>query len=540
MHTRRRTLDLSLVGAVLAVLALGAVSCDSGKKKPGPVSGGAVVVGLLGDPKTLNPLVAASIESRNIIDLLFLKLLEEQGDFVSFRPSLAKGWEFGADSLTVTFALRDDVVWGDGKPVTAHDVRYTWELQVDTLVAWPNRSVKERIAGVEVIDDFTVRFRFTGRYPYQLMDANDGVILPKHVLDKVPRAEIRDCAFGRAPLGDGPYRLSRWEAEQFVELERNPNYFERGLPRLDRVVFRVVPDMTALVTQLEAGEIDCLESLSLEAVSEIRANHPEIRIYTYPSRQQVFIAWNLRHPLFRSREVRRALAMAVNTGEMIETLWGGMARASNGPMHPVLWAHDPSIPAVPFDPEGAKALLSENGWADHDGDGVLDNGGLRLEFEMIANQGNRVRTDVMTMTQEYLRRIGVKVVIRTFEWNTFVEKITGGDFASCVFGWKAATKADLADLWRSTSAPPAGFNIPRYHNAEVDSLIDLARNSLDIDEARSLWFRCQRLIFEDQPVLFLAVPYEVVGLHRRFCGVEPNAIGFLVNLPEWYEAETCP
>jgi peptide/nickel transport system substrate-binding protein len=538
--SRRRTLDRPLAGVVLAVLFLGAVSCDSGKKTAGPSSGGTVVVGLLGDPKTLNPLVSASIESRNIIELLFLKLLEEQGDFVSFRPRLAKGWQFGADSLTVTFALRDDVVWGDGRPVTAQDVRYTWELQVDTLVAWPNRSVKERIADVEVIDDFTVRFRFTGRYPYQLMDANDGVILPKHILDQVPRSEIRDCAFGRAPLGDGPYRLSRWESEQFVELERNPDYFERALPRLERVVFRIVPDMAALVTQLESGEIDCLESLSIEAASEIRANHPEIRIYTYPSRQQLFIAWNLRKSVFSSRGVRTALAMAVNTEEMIQTLWGGMARVSQSPMHPALWAHDPSIPAVPFDPEGAKALLAKNGWADHDGDGVLDNGGLRLEFEMIANQGNRLRTDVMTMVQEYLRRIGVRVVIRTFEWNTFVEKISGGDFESCVFGWKAATKADLADLWRSTSAPPAGYNIPRYRNAEVDSLIDLARNSLDIDEARAVWFRCQRLIFEDQPVLFLAVPYEVVGLHRRFCGVEPNAIGFFANLPEWYEAETCP
>jgi peptide/nickel transport system substrate-binding protein len=205
VHLGRRIRDLSLAGAVLAVLALGTFSCDSGKKKPVPASGGTVVVGLLGDPKTLNPLVAASIESRNIIDLLFLKLLEEQGDFVSFRPRLAKRWQFGADSLTITFALRDDVVWGDGKPVTAHDVRYTWELQVDTLVAWPNRSVKERIAAVEVIDDFTVRFRFTGRYPYQLMDANDGVILPKHVLEEVPRAEVRDCAFGRltgSPAGN--------------------------------------------------------------------------------------------------------------------------------------------------------------------------------------------------------------------------------------------------------------------------------------------------------------------------------------------------
>lgn len=540
MFIRRRTRDLICAGMILVVLASAAASCDSGGKKQARVSGGTVVIGLLGDPKTLNPLVAASIESRSIIDLVFLKLLEEQSDFVSFKPKLARSWEFGADSLTVTFALRDDVVWADGASVTAHDVRFTWELQVDTLVAWPSRSVKERIEEVEVIDDYTVRFRFSGRYPYQLMDANDGVILPRHVLEKVPRGEIRVCEFGRSPLGNGPYKLARWESELYVELEKNPRYYERGLPRLDRVVFRIVPDMTALVTQLESGEIDCLESIPIDAVAEIRANHPQIRIYTYLSRQQLFIAWNLRHPLFRSRETRRALAMAVDTDEIIRTLWGGMARASDGPMHPILWAHDSSMMPVPFDPEGAKALLAANGWADHDGDGVLDNGGMRFEFEMIANQGNQLRTDVMTMTQEYLRRIGIRVVTRTFEWNTFVEKITGGDFESCVFGWKTATRADLTDLWRSTSVPPGGFNIARYENAAVDSLIDLARSSLDLDDARRLWFRCQRLIFDDQPVLFLAVPYEVVGLHRRYCEVKPNAIGFFANLPEWYEGEICP
>jgi peptide/nickel transport system substrate-binding protein len=278
----------------------------------------------------------------------------------------------------------------------------------------------------------------------------------------------------------------------------------------------------------------------MDAVSDIRANHPEIRIYTYVSRQQIFVAWNLRNPLFGSRDIRRALALAVNTDEMIRTLWGGMAQASDGPMHPILWAHDPSMTPIPFDLAEAQAVLAENGWIDRDGDGVLEKDGTRFEFEMISNQGNQLRTDVMTMTQEYLRRVGIRVVPRTFEWNTFAQKIVDGDFESCVLGWKAATRADLTDLWRSTSIPPGGFNVARYHDATVDSLIDLAKNSLDMPTARRLWYQCQRLIFDDQPVLFLTVPYEVVGLRRQYCDVKPNGIGFFVNLPGWYVSEDCP
>ncbi len=529
-----------LVAAGLVVLALAAAACDSGRTRGKRAAGGTVVVGLLGDPKTLNPLVAASIESKNIIDLLFLKLLDEQDDFVSFEPELAERWEFSPDSLSITFVLRDDVAWTDGVPVTAADVRFTWELEMDSLVAWPGRSVKERIADVEAIDDRTVAFHFRNRYPYQLMDANDGVILPKHILEKVPRDRFAASEFGRLPTGNGPFTLARWEPEQFIELGRNPRYCERGLPRLERVVFRIVPDMTTLVTQLKSGEIDCLESLPLEAVADIKANHPEISIYTYMSRQYVFVAWNLDDPLFGSAAVRRALAMAVDTDEMIRTLWGGMARASDSPMHPILWAHDPTMTPIPFDPEKARAVLAENGWIDGDGDGVVEKGGRRFEFEMISNQGNQLRTDVMTMAQEYLRRIGVKVTPRTFEWNTFVQRITQGDFDSCVLGWKTATRADLTDLWRSSSTPPRGYNIPRYRNAEVDSLIDLAKNSLDVPTARRLWYQCQRIIYDDQPILFLAVPYEVIGLDCRYRDVKPNAIGFFVNLPEWYVSEKCP
>lgn len=529
----------ALVYAALVMTMLGA-SCDSKRTPRDAGRSGTLVVGLLSDPKTLNPLAATSVESRQIVELLFLKLMEEQSDFSSFRPMLAASWEFGPDSLDVTFRLRDDVVWADGAPVTAEDVRFTWELQTDTLVAWPSRSVKERIEGVEVIDEHTVKFRFSQRHLYQLMDANDGVVLPEHLLAGIPRNELRVSDFGRYPVGNGPFRLARWESGQYVELERNPLYHEKGLPRLDRVVFRIVPDMVNLVTQLKAGEIDCLESLPLDAVRDIRANHPEIEVYTYPSRHQVFIAWNLQQPRLSSREVRRALAMAIDRDEMIRSLWGGMAEPSESPMHPILWAHDPGIDPVRFDPGLSRRLLAENGWQDTDGDSVLEKNGEPFEIRILTNQGNQLRSDIATMVQEYLRRVGVRVLPRQLEWSTFVEHLTQGDFDGCVFGWKTGTRADLTELWHSGSIPPNGYNIARYENAGVDSLIDAAKSAMTREVAGPLWRRVQAIIYEDQPALFIAVPYEVVGLRRGYCDVAPNALGFFAGLPRWYAAEKCP
>lgn len=540
MNLERFNRRLTLAASLSIVIVSLAASCDSGRDRRVAGDAGRLVVGLLGDPKTLNPLAATSIESRNIIGLVFLNLLEEKSDFASFGPQIADRWEFSPDSLSITFFLRKDVRWADGVPVTAADVRFTWELQSDSLVAWASRAVKDRIQSVDVIDDHTVAFRFSNRYLYQIMDANDGVILPKHLLENVPRMDIRSSDFGRRPVGNGPFRLARWEPDQFIELERNPLYHEKGLPRLSSVVFRIVPDMMTLVTQLESGEIDCLESVPVDVVSDIERNYPDIEIFTYMSRHQVFIAWNLERPLFDSPDVRRALAMAVDTDEMIRSLWGGMARPNDSPMHPMLWAHDPSMTRLPFDPDAARRLLASDGWVDTNGDGVLEKAGRRFEFEIITNQGNQQRADIVTMTREYLRRVGVRVNARTLEWNTFVQKITEGDFDGCVLGWKTGTRADLTDQWRSTSTPPRGFNVARYRNATADSLIDAAKNSPATEEARALWRRCQRIIYADQPVLFLTVPYEIVGLRRGYCGVEPNAIGFFANLPEWYAGEKCP
>lgn len=523
---------------VLAASSLFALSCGrSGRHADSREH--SVVIGVLSEPNTLNPLVATSAQTQDIVELMFLKLLREEGDFLSFTPRLASEWSFSPDSLAITFKLRNDVSWHDGERVTASDVRFTWELQRDPRVAWASRSIKDRIKDVEVVDDRTVSFHFTARYPYQLHDANDGVILPRHLLAGVPPDSIRGHDFGRHPVGNGPYLFARWIPGQYIELERNPDYYEKGQPYLGRIGVRIVPDMTNLVNQLKAGEVDCLESIPIDALAEIESQYPEVRIYDYLSREMAFVVWNLEDQLFADREIRRALAMSIDAREIIQTLWHGMADVSDSPMHPMLWAHDPNIEKIPFDPHRARDVFAEHGWRDSDNDGVLDKDGQPFEFDMTTNQGIQVRADVMTMVQEYLRRVGIKVNARVLEWNTFISGVIGGEFDSCVLGWRVDTRADLTRFWHSTSLPPNGFNASRYVNKEADALMEQARTTVDFDEARQLWSRCQRIIYEDQPIFFLAVPHEVVGLRKDICGVEPTAYGFFVNLPEWYVDPEC-
>jgi peptide/nickel transport system substrate-binding protein len=492
-----------------------------------------LVVGLLSDPGTLNPLYASSTQAKDIIERMFLKLLDEESDFLRFRPRLAQSWNFSPDGLALTFNLRRDVLWHDGTPFTAHDVTFTWECQIDTLVSWSGRHLKERIISVEAIDDYTVRFHFSNRYPYQLMDANDGVILPKHILGAIPRDQLRTCEFSRRPVGNGPYRFLQWESKQYLTIEKNPGYYDRGKLNIDRVVFKIVPDMVTLLAQLKAGDIDCLESIPPDDALAIEREYDDLQIYTYPSRSMTFISWNCTRDLFSSAEIRRALGMAIDRRLIIDTVWRGLAEECRSPMHPILWAFDAGMDALPHDPARARAVLAENGWSDRDNNGILEKNGEEFSFEMIANHGSQQRIDIMTMVQAQLKEIGVKVDLRILEWNTFIQQIIKIEYDSCVMGWKVGTRADLKEFWHSSAVGGGGMNISGYSDAAVDSLIEAARNTLDPGDARQLWSACQERIYRAQPFLFLAVPSEVYALEKRFGNVEPNAITFFRNLEEW-------
>ena len=498
-----------------------------------------LVVGMLSEPATLNPLFTASTEARDITERIFLKLLEERGDFLHFKPRLAREWKFSKDGLALTFHLRDDVRWSDGVPVTAQDVRFTWELQSDTLVAWPGVRIKEHVRDVEVIDAHTVVFHFTQRYPYQLMDANDGVILPRHLLESVPREEIATHPFGREPVGNGPYRILRWVSGRYIELGANEDYYE-GPPVVNRVVYRFVPDMVTLVMQLKKGEIDVLESVPHDEARQFK-DHPSIRLYIYPSRRMNYIAWNLENELFDNREIREALTMAINRKEIIETIWGGYATECKSPVHPILWAYNDKIRVIEYEagPGQVHRKMRIRGWRDRDGDGILENrDGKRFEFELLVNN-NQVRVDIATIVQAHLKRVGVKAEIRVLEFNTYIERILGKDFDAAFIGWKSSTKVDLTSLWHSSAIPPNGYNVTSYRNSRVDNWIDKAKVELDPQKAQDLWYKAQSQIYLDQPVTFLAVPQEVNALHRRFCNVQPNAISFFANLRAWRLAPDC-
>jgi len=531
MNSRRRIFLMAATAALIAALF---ASCS--QKGQAVKRGGTLVVGETSDYESLNPMQATDAHARDIYNQLFLLLLDENPDLLTFSPRLAESWEFSPDRTRLTFRLRDDVRWSDGEKVTSRDVLATFKLQIDPEVLWSSRHLKKSIDSVTAEGEYAVTYHFNKVYPYQVMDAVDGPILPAHFLEKFAPSEIKAVPIEEFPT-DGPFRVGEWVRGQSLTLVPNPGYYDKDIPRLDKVIFKIIPDCLTLSTQLKSGEIDAMEMLVPADVQDIRDNHPQIKILEYYGRGYTYIGWNATRPPFESVQVRRALGMAIDRKMIIDNLFYGLARECVGPFPPVIWAYSPEMEPIPFDPAEARRLLAAEGFVDSDGDGYLDRDGKRFEFELLANQGNQIRADIQVLVQEQLRTVGIKVTPVTMEWTVMLARQKASEFDAVIGAWRASTKADLSAIWACESRGPDGYNRVDYCNPLVDSLNTAACAMLDFEEARPLFHRAQKIIYDEQPYTFLYVPSGVLLLHERFRGAKPDAISSIHNMHEWWTGE---
>jgi peptide/nickel transport system substrate-binding protein len=493
-------------------------------------NGDTLVIGTTGDADSLNDLTATTISGSDVIGLLFLSLTRTNPDF-SHAPSLAKSWEFSEDHLELTFHLRDDVFWHDGVRTTAHDVKFTFEKQINPNIGWATIKWKQFIKECVVVDDYTVRFVFERLYPYQLMDAVVGAVLPKHILEKVPDEEMVSTDFNRNPVGNGPYRFKEWKAQQYIEVEANENYFA-GRPPLDRIIFKVVPDQENLVLQLKSGEIDFMGGVPPRFFEEL-SRQKDLVAYIAPGRSYSYLGWNMRNPLFESKKVRQALTMAINRQEIIDSLLFEFGEIPKGPVLPIIWAHNPNLPDFPYNPEKARQYLAEEGWTDSNGDGWLDKDGKRFSFTLKTNKGNQIREDILILVQDMFKEVGIEVTPNILEWTVFIGDMDKKDFEAAVAGWSVGLKMDMTVIWHSNSINDR-FNFVSYSNPEFDQLNDDAIFEMDPEKAREMWWRAQEMIAEDQPYTFLYSPKNINFVHRRFQNVQMETVGWNYNLEQWW------
>ncbi len=537
LRTRTPTLAATALVALVAMACgdpVGQRPAASAAQRGGEATGGTIV-----DIMGINELTSTGTAfTGDIVSQLFLGLLRERADYQehppTYAPELAESWEFSPDHKTLTFRLRPDAFWSDGVPVTAEDVRFSWQAQTDPDVGWAYANSKDAILDVEVMDARTVRFHYDAAYAFQLVDTIDGKILPRHLWSQLPFSEWRSSAdWFRSNLAvTGPFRLGAWRPGQEVVLERNERYLDPELPRLDRVRFRIVTDQASQIEQLLAGALDFLPSVPAADAARLQTV-PDIELIVHATRQYDYICWNTAREPFDDARVRRALTLAIDRQALVDILWKGYAVVATGPIPSDVWARDPELAPWPYDPEEARRLLGAAGFADSDGDGVLDRAGKPFRFELMTNANNRVRSDALVIIQEQLRRVGVAAILRTLEMQTMTARNFEHDFDATLSAWAVDTTLDLHTYFHSDSID-GGYNFGSYSNPEVDSLIEVARRVERVEEGAPPLRQVQRILHQEQPYTFLWEPRRIAAAHRRLAVVEPNALSTYYNLSRWW------
>ena len=494
---RRLPRGAALLTAV--ALAAGCASERAPQREPGPST---LVIGVSSQPDHLNPLVAGTAFGVDLCNLLFLRLAYwGPPPAYDFEPVLAESWNLSGDGRTLTYHLRHDVTWSDGVPTTARDVVFTFERARDPAVPFPERSKLRLITSCTAPDEWTVVFEFS-EPSWEPLYTTDLCIVPEHLLRDVPAGEMDTCAFDRAPIGNGHWKLREWVREERVTLEANDTC-ALGRPNYDRVVFRVIPEETTLRTELLTGGVDVYDRHPNRWYRE-DSQRPELRFTRMSDKGYVYIGWNLLNPRFRDARVRKALTLATDRPTILTAFRGGFGQVAAIPLYAEHPDFDPNVKPLPFDPDSAASLLDEAGWTGRDPDGIRTKDGMRLEFKYMLVAANDISEEIATMTQAEFRKLGIGVTSESFEWTVYISRLRKKQFDATILSRRGDLLFDPESVFHSR-AIDGQYNDVSFGNAETDSLIDLAKSTQDRVARRAIWWRFFEAFDRVHPVTVLYV-----------------------------------
>lgn len=500
-------------------------------------SGGMLIDATIGEPSGLIYMVAGESAAAAISGNIFNKLLKYDKN-LDIEGELAESWLISSDQKTITFKLKPNLKWADGKPLTSEDVLFTWKLVTDENTRSPYASDYQLVKKAEAPDPNTFSVTYDKAYAPALDSWSGLQVLPKHLLEK---QDIHTTAFARNPVGSHYYKLDSWTHGENLKLSRNPNSV-LGPANIDKLVTRIIPDNSAQFLELMADNID---SMGLDPIkySRIVPARPELQkklaLYKELGNSYTYLGFNLKHKPFDDIRVRKAINYAIDKQEIIDGVYLGLGINIASPYKPGTRWSNPELKPYPYDVEKAKALLKEAGFADSDGDGIVERDGKPFAFEIITNQ-NKEREKSAVLIQRRLKDVGIDVQIRAIEWASFISRfIKTGDFDVVVLGWGLGLDPDQFSIWHSSQNQPGQFNFINYNNPQIDTLLEQGRLELNPDKRMKIYHEFAKVLLEDSPIVYLSAGYGLTAIHKRVKGIvspaPPAGIGY--NSHEWYIPE---
>lgn len=499
------------------------------------VTGGALIDAMPSDPSGLIYMVAGESAAAVVTSHLFNTLLTYNQQ-LDLKGELAQSWSISNDQKTITFQLKPNLKWADGKPLTSDDVLFTWQLVTDEKTRSPYASDFLLVKKVATPDAQT--FTVTYEQPYApALDSWSGLqILPKHLLEG---EDIHTTHFAQQPIGSHYYQLASWQHGEHIKLSRNPNAV-LGQAKIDQLITRIIPDNSAQFLELMADNID---SMSLDPIkySRIIPNRPALKknvnLYKELGNGYTYLGFNLKRAPFDDIRVRQAINYAIDKQEIIDGALLGLGISIASPYKPGTRWSNPTLKPYPYDPKKAKQLLQVAGFTEHDSDGYLLKNGKRFSFEIITNAGNKQREKTFVLIQHQLKKVGIHVTFRALEWASLLNQyIHTGDFEAVIMGWGLGLDPDQFSIWHSSQQAQGQFNFIGYENKAVDALLSAGRSELDPNKRQQIYHQFAEKLLADSPIVYLSSGYGLSAIHKRVQGIlapVPPA-GVTYDAHEWY------
>lgn len=496
----KRILKIVIVSVLVLALAIIPMGCG------GETDSGTVFrLGSSAAFDTLNPLSSYMQVTYEFFLLVYDPLVRYDEDYDSV-PCLAKDWTLSEDELTWTFNLEEGVKWHDGEPFSSEDVKYTYELLMDTGLGYMYSSYLDGITDIECPDEYTVVI--TTETPKANMLMNTTPILPKHILEGIDEEDL-EIWDNDDPVGTGPYKYDS-QGNNFVKIVKNEDYFG-DLPKVDAFVFVDYENIDAMAQSLMLGEIDGATNLNPSQLAQLQKDS---NLTVISGTELGFIQIGINcwtdsqsggNPLLLDKSVRQAMDMAINKQKIVDMAFNGQGEAGTVLMNPGdFYRYEPGEGELrTYDPERANDLLDKAGYLDLNNDGVRESkDGSPLEFEFITIADNVEEVKTGQMINADLAEIGIKIKNVTMDSGALYDKIIEGNYDMFIWGWGGDVDP-TAILEILITSQIGGNNEPFFSNKRYDELYLAQQTAMDENERQEIIFEMQKIVYEESPYIIL-------------------------------------
>lgn len=486
--------------------------------------GDAIVIGTDVDAGTLDPRLTRDTTASRVANLIYSGLVELSPSLEAV-PELAESWE-SPDPQTIIFTLRPDLAFSDGSPLTAEDVVFTYETILDPDFNAPQRALYTPIESIEAIDERTVQFNLSAPYAPLLSYLDMGI---------VSKAAVEGGTdIGRQPLGAGPMTLTAWNSGADIRLQANEGYW-RGAPEIEQVTVRVIGDNSARAQAFEAGDLDVIQSpLSPQDIQRL-ANDDRFGDSIMAGLGVTYVNYNVGDPLLSDPEMRQAFSMLIDQDTIVEQIYQGVDQVAHSVLLPGSWAFSDAISQPTFDPAGAVEKFAELGWADTNGDGILDKDGQPLRVVLSTHSEDPNRVQSIEYLQAVFQSAGVQADVQISDWPSFsTNYVQQGQHQIAFLGWLNLVDPDRLLYGQLTTGGPTNWG--GYSNPEVDELLQEGRSNLEQADRAAAYQGAAEILAREVPYYIVSAQgYQLFYANDLPIEVQADPRGMLrglIGLPE--------